>query len=344
MHLRYGLNPDQPAHASPIGERPPIRIVHGEPSYVNILDALNGWQLVRTASLLLGEPVATSFKHVSPAGAAVAGPIDAAMSALYRVPADASALTTAYVRARDADPKSSYGDMIAVSSPVDASLAELLTRVVSDGIIAPGFAPGTVATLRAKKRGRFLLIEADAGFEPPQTEIRDVYGLRLTQRVAPEIPADLIPPGIPASARRDLLLGLVTLRFTQSNSVAYVRDGITLGIGAGQQSRIDCTRLAGAKAETWWQRRSITDVTGDRVQDRVRAQLAALNGVQAGLTDVSFVSDGALVFRDNVDEAQRHGVTHIAEPGGTLRNDEVEQACAAHGIRLVQTGRRLFHH
>jgi phosphoribosylaminoimidazolecarboxamide formyltransferase/IMP cyclohydrolase len=319
-------------------------LVSGFPSYVNVLDAVGGWQLVREAALNLGRPAAASFKHVSPAGAAVSGPIDPAMAAAYRLdPARAGALTSAYARARDADPKSSYGDFIAVSHPVDAELAAFLRGVVSDGIVAPGFEPGVVATLAAKKSGRFLILEADPAFTPPPIEVREVYGLRLTQ------PRDT---PLPVLDDHDLLLGSVIARYTQSNSVVYVRDGMALGVGAGQQSRIDCTTLAGAKVDTWWLRRhpSVPVPSQERLHDRVNAQLAAARAVPdpeawlARLDRVAFVSDGDLRFADNVAEARRHGVSSIAEPGGSAGSPEIEAECRRRGIRLVPTGQRMFRH
>jgi len=294
LKLRYGMNPHQtPAFCTPLDPaRAPLRVVHGSPSYINVLDAVTAWQLVREAAITFDRPAAASFKHVSPAGAALG-----------------ETVTDAYARARSADPTSSYGDFIAVSEPVDEPLAAFLRTVVSDGIIAPGFAPGVVATLAAKKRGTFLVLEVDPSFEPPAVESREIFGLRLTE------PRDTLPltrdmfPGLPAD---DLLLGMIVLRYTQSNSVAYLRDGMTLGVGAGQQSRIDCTRLAGVKT--------------------------------AGRGPVAFVSDGALPFVDNVEEAYRYGVRYIAEPGGSIRSEQVRQACERLGITLVQTGVRLFRH
>ena len=309
MELRYGTNPHQTASATPVTAGAwPVRVLNGQPSFINLLDALNGWQLVRQASQAIGRPAAASFKHVSPAGAAVA-----------------STVAGAYRLARDSDRKSSYGDFAAVSHPVDAELAELLAGVVSDGIVAPGYEPGTVSRLSRKKKGRYLVIEADAAFTPPVREAREVFGVRLVEDRddVPITPALLSPDSaLPPRAVEDLLLGLVVLRFTQSNSVAYVRHGMTLGIGAGQQSRIDCTALAGAKVDTWWARRH-PDVPIDQV---------------------ACVSDGAFPFRDNVDEAARHGVEYLAEPGGSIRSGEVEQACRDHGIAYVRTGLRLFHH
>lgn len=292
MRLRYGTNPHQTAAV----EHPPFTVVAGEPSYINILDALTGWQLVRDAAQTLGRPAAASYKHVSPAGAALGETVAAA-----------------YTRARDADPKSSYGDFVAVSHPVDLELAGVLKRVVSDGIIAPGYDEGVVEILAAKKRGTYLVLEVDPEFEPPAEEVREIFGARLTQeRDALPLPRDL--PG-------DAVLGLIVARYTQSNTVVMVKDAVAIGIGAGQQSRVDCTRLAGEKAALWWSRRSDEPLTG-----------------------VTMVSDGVLPFSDNVDEAQRYGVTHIVEPGGSIRSGEVAAACAERGIRRTVTGVRLFRH
>jgi phosphoribosylaminoimidazolecarboxamide formyltransferase/IMP cyclohydrolase len=335
-------------------------VVHGEPSYLNLLDALGAWQLVREASTALGRPAAASFKHASPAGTAVAGPVDSVMAETFDVAAKPGALTSAYVRARDTDPQASYGDFVAVSEPVDAELADLLRRLVVDGIIAPGFEPGTLATLAAKKRGRFLVLEADTAFTPPPSEVREVYGVRLTQErdALPLTRSRLDVPicgSLTASTVDDLLLGLITVRHTQSNSVAYVRDGMTLGVGAGQQSRIGCVRLAGSKVDSWWLRRHpAVRAIGDptlTIADRVNRRLDFLDEGPADgaawlaqLDRVSLASDGALPFRDNVDHARRHGVHAIAEPGGSIRSQEVASACREHGITLVHTGIRLFHH
>jgi phosphoribosylaminoimidazolecarboxamide formyltransferase/IMP cyclohydrolase len=280
-------------------------VLAGEPSYINILDALTGWQLVREAAALFGVPAAASYKHVSPAGAALGETVAAA-----------------YARARDADPKSSYGDFVAVSQPVDLELATVLKRVVSDGIIAPGYDDGVLEILAAKKRGTYLVLEVDADFEPPAEEVRELFGVRLRQtRDALPLTRDLLADGVPDDAARDLLLGMIVARYTQSNTVVFVKDGMTIGVGAGQQSRVDCTRLAGEKASLWWARHSADPLTG-----------------------VSMVSDGALPFTDNIVEAQRYGVSHIAEPAGSIRSPEVEAACAAAGISWSATGVRLFRH
>jgi hypothetical protein len=263
MRLRYGMNPQQAtACATPVmPDDWPVRVVHGQPSLINMLDALGAWQLVREAGQLLGRAAAASFKHTSPAGAALAGPVDEVAAGPYRTDGHGiSGVTSAYLRARDADLKSSYGDFAAVSSPVDADLARLLARVVCDGIIAPGYVPGTVTTLSRKKNGQFLIMEADTAFTPPPRESREVFGVRLTQDrddtpLSPGLLQISTGPALTEAAVSDLLLGMAVLRYTQSNSVCYVRDGMTLGIGAGQQSRVDCTRLAGAKTDTWWLRR-----------------------------------------------------------------------------------------
>jgi AICAR transformylase/IMP cyclohydrolase PurH len=385
MRLRYGMNPQQvSACATPVAPGGhPVRVVHGQPSFVNMLDALNSWQLVREASRLMGRPAAASFKHTSPAGVALSGPVDEVAAGPYGTGGDKlSDTASAYLRARDADPKSSYGDFAAVSHPVDAGLAGLLAGVVCDGIIAPGYDPGTVARLGRKKNGRFLIMEADEGFTPPRQESREVFGIRLTQdRDQMKLSADLLElvtgPPLPESAVSDLLLGMAVLRYTQSNSVCYVRAGMTLGIGAGQQSRVDCTRLAGAKTDTWWLRRHpairalpfvpglsrqeettwrIRLIEGDLTpQERTHlarvltAPAAELNPVQRAewnrrLTGVGFASDGHLPFRDNIDHAHRHGVSYIAEPGGSIRADEIAAACDEYGITLARTGVRLFHH
>ncbi|MFF2779114.1 phosphoribosylaminoimidazolecarboxamide formyltransferase [Streptomyces sp. NPDC058052] len=338
---------------------------------------------MREAERASGRPAAASFEHVSPAGAALAGPVDEATARPYGVdPARVGALAGAYLRARDADPKSSYGDFAAVSREVDLELADLLAGVVSDGIVAPGYAPGVLEVLARKKNGGFLVMEADPGFAPPDEEAREVFGMRLVQDrdrspLTPELLTDVPVGALSDAARADLLLGLAVLRHTQSNSVCYVRDGRTLGIGAGQQSRVDCTRLAGAKADTWWLRRhplvqGLAFRPGVRRQDRINWQVRLAEGDLtaderarlrsavttdpgdlgpdaraawlAGLTGVSFASDGALPFRDNVDHAHRHGVTAIAEPGGSIRSAEVEDACRELGVTLARTGLRLFHH
>ncbi|RMI33447.1 5-aminoimidazole-4-carboxamide ribonucleotide transformylase [Nocardia stercoris] len=325
MQLRYGMNPHQSARIVSGGDH--VRAVHGSPSLINYLDALNAGQLVAEAARATGRVAAASFKHVSPAGAALAGSLDETMRDRWGLGADAAGpVTAAYVRARDADPRSSYGDMIAVSEPVDQQLAALLATVVSDGIIAPGYEPGTVAALSRKKGGRFVVFEIDPTYEPPAPEVRTVLGVTFEQErdhapIGPDLLQVTGEGRLGPDATADALLGLVAARYTQSNSVVYVRDGMSIGIGAGQQSRIDCTRLAGDKAREWWLRRDSGPLTG-----------------------ATLVSDGYIPFRDNIDVAAAHGVEVVVEPGGSLRSDEVAEACHEHRITLVRTGLRLFHH
>ena len=383
MDLRYGSNPDQLARATVGDAGAPVRVIAGHPSYINVLDALGAWELVREAAAVLSVPVATTFKHVSPAGVATAGGLDEVMRHTWSPDGvDLSDIATAYIRARDCDPKSSFGDIVAVSEPVDHSLAQVLRGVVSDGIIAPGYAPGTVETLAAKKNGQYLVLEADAAFEPPAWESRELGGVRLEQqRPTTEITASIVRSGTTTplldSAVSDLMLAMVAARHTQSNTVTYARAGMVLGIGAGQQSRVDCTKLAGAKVDTWWLRRhpkvrALPFIDAIRRQERINWQIRYIEGdmdqrelerfrsalsddapalqpdEQQGwrglLDDVALASDGYIPFRDNIDQAARHGVRYVADPGGSTRNHEVEAACAEHDIVLTTTGIRLFLH
>ncbi|MEV8611453.1 5-aminoimidazole-4-carboxamide ribonucleotide transformylase [Amycolatopsis sp. NPDC051373] len=360
IDLRYGTHPHQPAWVLDDG---PLRVRAGTPSFINLLDALNAWQLVRTASAATGAVVAASFKHVSPAGVASAGGLDDVIRETWRV-TEPGPLTGAYVRARDADPKSGFGDVVAVSAPVDAELADLLSQVISDAVIAPGFEPGTLEVLVRKKSGTFLVLEADPAYEPPECERRDVHGVVVAQR------RDRAPflPGLPS----DALLGVATLRHTQSNSVAVVGDGMPLGIGAGQQNRVDCVRLAVGKARTWWLRRhpvvrTLPRVPGMSRQDRLNWQIRLAEGRLTPAQEVEFtelfpgfplvlpdpgpwasratlVSDGLLPFRDNIEHAATIGISHVVEPGGSTRSPDVADACARHGMSLTHTGLRLFHH
>jgi phosphoribosylaminoimidazolecarboxamide formyltransferase/IMP cyclohydrolase len=377
--MRYGMNPHQPATIV-AGHGP--RIINGEPSMINYLDALNAFELVREADDAAGAPAAASFKHVSPAGAALAGPVDPTAARVWRVDEpDGGGLLSAYVRARDADPKSSFGDVVALSRPVDLATAGFLRTVICDAVIAPGFEPGAAGILAAKRDGRFLVLEADPAVRPPATERRDVLGVTIEQQrdtapIGAAVPDDA---ALDPATRADALVGLVTLRYTQSNSVALVRGGAAIGIGAGQQNRVDCVRLAAAKARTWWLRRhpfvdELPPVDGMGRQDRLNwqirfagremtagqlAEFQALFGDEArgryddetwrdqwlaALSGVTLASDGFLPFRDNVEYAAAAGVTTIVEPGGSARTDEVAASAAAHGIAHVQTGLRLFHH
>jgi phosphoribosylaminoimidazolecarboxamide formyltransferase / IMP cyclohydrolase len=377
--MRYGMNPHQPASIV-AGHGP--RVLNGEPSMINYLDALNAFELVREADDATGAPAAASFKHVSPAGAALAGPVDATAARIWRVDqADDGGLLSAYVRARDADPKSSFGDVVALSRPVDLAVAEFLRTVICDAVIAPGFEPGAAAVLAAKRGGRFLVLEADPARVPPATERRDVLGVTIEQD-RDRVPVTSVLPddgALDAATRADAILGLVTVRYTQSNSVALVRGGAAIGIGAGQQNRVDCVRLAGAKARTWWLRRhpfvdELPAVGGMSRQDRLNWQIRLagqeMTAVQlsefesvfgaaarvryddaawrekwmAAGGGVTMTSDGYLPFRDNVEHAAAAGVSTIVEPGGSARTGEVADSAAAHGIAHVQTGLRLFHH
>jgi phosphoribosylaminoimidazolecarboxamide formyltransferase/IMP cyclohydrolase len=373
------MNPHQ--SASIIAGHGP-RVINGEPSMINYLDALNAFELVREADAATGKPAAASFKHVSPAGAALAGSVDATAARIWRVgEAGDGGLLSAYVRARDADPKSSFGDVAALSRPVGLATAEFLRTVICDAVIAPGFEPGTTGVLAGKRGGGFLILEAAPGRVPPASERRDVLGVTIEQERDAVPVATVLPDDgtLDETTRTDALLGLVTLRYTQSNSVALVRAGAAIGIGAGQQNRVDCVRLAGAKARTWWLRRHpfVDDLPGaggmgrqDRLNWQIRfagqemtaAQLAefeSLFGTEArsryegatwreewiaALSGVTMTSDGYLPFRDNVEHAAAAGVTTIVEPGGSARTSEVAGSAAAHGIAHVQTGLRLFHH
>ena len=379
--LRYGCNPHQ-THAA-FEPSAGVRIRAGQPSFVNMLDGLNAWQLVRELKDALAMPAAASFKHVSPAGAAVAVPLPADLQRAYEVEGvTLTPLATAYARARGTDPKSSFGDFVALSEPVDAATANYLKSVVSDGVIAPGFEPGAFETLARKKGGAFVVLEANPAYEPPPLESRQVFGITLTQarndhRITGADLANVVCGSLSEDAKRDLLLGLIALKYTQSNSVAFTSDGQTIGVGAGQQSRVDCTTLAGAKADVWRLRRhpnvqNLRFRSGAKRQERINWRVRYIEGDMAAaeqtafasaLTEpastlsaeeraawlanpagVSMASDGFIPFRDNVDCAQRHGVRFIAQPGGSARDAEVASACREYGIAMAHTGVRLFHH
>ncbi len=381
--LKYGCNPHQNEAAFESGDSGPVRVLAGTPSMINMLDALNAWQLVAELKEALDAPAAASFKHVSPAGAAIATPLREDLRRAYEVgDRELTPLATAYVRARGADPKCSFGDFVALSDRVDEGTADYLRGVVSDGVIAPGFEPQALATLAAKKGGSFIVIEADPQYRPPATESREVFGVTLTQdrnsrRIAKADLDRVVCGTLTDEGRRDLLLGLITLKYTQSNSVGCALDGQMIGIGAGQQSRVDCTKLAGAKADLWHLGRhpkvlGLEFARGVKRQDRVNWRVryiegdmtaseqgafaaatsspaTALNATEraqwlAELRGVALVSDGFIPFRDNVDHAQKHGVAFIAQPGGSARDDEVVTACEEYGIAMTHTGLRLFHH
>lgn len=365
MQLRYGMNPHRaPASVVPVGDALPYEVLSGRPGYINLLDALNSWQLVRAASAVTGEIAATSFKHVSPTGVAIPGDVPAFMLDAYEVAGSGlSEVATAYFRARSSDPRSSYGDFIAVSAEVDESAARLIRKVVSDGIIAPGYSPEALEILKEKKKGGYLILKADANYEPPTTESREVFGVRLTEARdnAPIISAtelsETVAGKLTPATRRDLLLGIATVKFTQSNTIAYVRDGHVIGIGAGQQSRIDCTRLAGEKATNWrliQHPRVLSSPAGANAG--AQGRISELYGVAAELTEteraewltefsgLALVSDGYIPFEDNVLEAHSRGVSAIACPPGSIRDDAVAKACRKLGITLVYTAHRYFHH
>lgn len=385
MELKYGCNPHQVfAAAEPVVPgHSPLEVLNGRPSVINLLDALNAWQLVSELRAALARPAAASFKHVSPAGAAVAEPLPEDLARAYEVAGrELTPTAVAYARARGADPKCSFGDFVALSEVVDVATARFLKGVVSDGIAAPGFEPEALEILKGKKGGAFIVMQADPDFEPPARETREIFGLAITQdrndrAVGDEHLADVVTGRLDDAARRDLLLGLITLKYTQSNSVGYALDGQMIGIGAGQQSRVDCTKLAGAKADVWHLGRNpkvlgLAFQPGVKRQERINWRVRYIEGDLTagerkaldealaepfeaftaeekrdwieGLDRVSLVSDGFIPFRDNIDHAARHGVRYVAQPGGSTRDDDVKAACEEYGITMVHTGLRLFHH
>ncbi len=325
----------------------PLEVLNGAPGYINLLDALNAWQLVRELRQVLGLPAAASFKHVSPAGAAVGVPLGEALRRAYFVGAEElSPIATAYARARGADRVSAYGDWAALSDPVDVATARLLRREVSDGVIAPGYEPEALEMLKGKRQGRYTVLRIDPAYEPPALETRQVFGVTFEQQRNAYLPTDL---------PRDAAIAQLVLKYTQSNSICLVYDGQTIGVGAGQQSRIACTRLAADKADLWYLRQHPSVLAAEWPTDRVerdnaidehvramppaerQAWLAELHGVTLG-------SDAFFPFRDSVDRAAQSGVSYVVQPGGAVREDEIQQACHEHGITMVLTGVRLFHH
>ena len=385
LGLRYGANPHQrPARAFTSGELP-FTVRNGAPGYINLLDALNAWQLVRELRHATQLPAAASFKHVSPAGAAVAVPLgDALARSLSIDRAGLTPLATAYARARGADRVSSFGDVAAFSEPVDEATARMVRREVSDGCIAPGYDPTALELLSRKKGGSYLVLEVDPTYTPGPTETRDLFGVTLEQRrndraIDASVLANVVTKatGLPDEAKRDLVVGLITLKYTQSNSVAFALEGQAIGVGAGQQSRIHCTRLAAEKAELWWlrqhprvlelplrkglgrpERDNAIDgyLRSDLTAPEVAAWLEAFASEPGRLSAderrewiaripaLSYVSDAFLPFRDNVDRASAAGARYVAQPGGSARDAEVIAACDEHGMVMAFTGVRLFHH
>ena len=389
--LKYGCNPNQkPARIyMKNGADLPIEILNGRPGYINFLDAFKSWQLVKELKEATGMVCATSFKHVSPTSAALGLPLDAAMQKMCFVDdiegLNDSPLACAYARARGTDRMSSFGDWIALSDVCDVTTAKLIKREVSDGIIAPGYEPEALEILKSKKKGNYNIVAIDPAYVPDPVETKEVYGITFEQgrndyRVTPESLDNVVTAAsvIPDSGKRDLTVALITLKYTQSNSVCYAVDGQAIGVGAGQQSRIHCTRLAGNKADIWHLRRhpkvlalpflptlgrpdrdNVIDVyISDQSEDVLGADVwqqyftarpeeltrAEKRAYLSGITGVSLASDAFFPFGDNIERARRSGVSYIAEPGGSVRDDQVIETCNKYGIAMCFTGMRLFHH
>ena len=393
LALKYGCNPNQkPSRVfMSDGSELPIEVLNGRPGYINLLDALNSWQLVKELRQATGLPSATSFKHVSPAGAAVGLPLSDTLKHIYFVDdiegLDASPVACAYARARGADRMSSYGDFIALSDVCDKTTALIIKREVSDGIIAPGYTDEALQILKEKRKGTYNVLKVDPAYRPDPIERKQVFGVTFEQgrnEIRLDDPAlfENIPTQnktFSAEARRDLMIALITLKYTQSNSVCYVKDGQAIGIGAGQQSRIHCTRLAGQKADTWWLRqhpkvlslpflptirRADRDntidvyISEDEHDDVLRdgcwqqfftrqPEVLTLQEKKEWIaknTEVSLGSDAFFPFGDNIERAHKSGVQYIAQAGGSVRDDHVIMTCDKYGIAMAFTGVRLFHH
>ena len=390
LALKYGCNPNQkPSRVYMEEGELPIEVLNGRPGYINLLDAFNSWQLVKELKAATGMPSAASFKHVSPAGAAVGAPLSDTLKKIYFVDDVKIPLTpiaTAYARARGADRMSSFGDFIALSDTCDEATATLIKREVSDGIIAPDYTPEALEILRAKRNGTYCVIKMDPNYTPAPIERKQVFGITFEQgrneidltgdNLFENIPTD--NKDIPADAKRDLKIALITLKYTQSNSVCYVKDGQAIGIGAGQQSRIHCTRLAGNKADIWWLRQcpkvlalpfksdirradrdnTIDVYIGDEYEDVLREgtwqnfftekpEPLTMEEKKAWLaqnTNVCLGSDAFFTFVDNIERAHKSGVQYIAQAGGSVRDDNVIETCNKYGIAMAFTGIRLFHH
>ena len=389
IELKYGVNPNQkPARIFMEEGELPLKVLSGRPGYINFLDALNGWQLVSELKRATGMPAAASFKHVSPAGAAVGEPLDDVLRKMYFIDPEAelSPLACAYARARGSDRLSSYGDFISLSDVCDVATAKLIAKEVSDGVIAPGYEPEALEILGRKRKGNYNVIEIDENYVPAALERKMCFGVTFEQgRNALELNESLLEnvvtenKALPAEAKRDLLIALITLKYTQSNSVCYVVGGQTIGVGAGQQSRVHCTRLAGNKADLWQLRhhpkvlalqfspalsRSERDNTidlylsneesGDVLGDEVWQNFFTVRpepltaeekkAYLAGVTGVSLGSDAFFPFGDNIERAHRSGVSYVAQPGGSIRDDHVIDTCNKYGMAMAFTGVRLFHH
>ncbi|MDO5125716.1 MAG: phosphoribosylaminoimidazolecarboxamide formyltransferase [Ruminococcus sp.] len=389
MLLKYGCNPNQkPSRVfMEDGNDLPITVLNGKPGYINLLDAFNGWQLVKELKKATGMPSATSFKHVSPAGAAIGRPLTETEAKIYFVDdlGDLSPIACAYARARGADRMSSYGDFIALSDVCDVPTAKMIQREVSDGIIAPGYTDEALEILKSKRKGTYNIIQIDENYVPAEIETKQVFGVTFEQgRNELDINNDLLAnivtdnKDIPQDKKDDLLISLITLKYTQSNSVCYVKNGQAIGIGAGQQSRIHCTRLAGNKADIWWLRQHpkvlglqfvdnirrpdrdnaidvyISDEYMDVLADgawenifKVKPEVFTKEEQKEWLaqnTDVCLGSDAFFPFGDNIERAKKSGVKYIAEPGGSIRDDHVIMTCNKYNMAMAFTGIRLFHH
>ena len=387
--LKYGCNPNQkPARIFMKEGELPIKVLNGRAGYINFLDAFNGWQLVRELKKATGLPAATSFKHVSPAGAAVGQPLSDVEKKIYWVDdmdIEFTPLANAYIRARGADRMSSFGDFISLSDVCDKSTALVIKREVSDGVIAPGYTDEALEILKAKKKGNYCVIEIDPAYEPAPIERKDVFGITVEQgrnelHIDDDFFSNIVTENkeLTEQAKIDLAISMITLKYTQSNSVCYVKGGQAIGIGAGQQSRIHCTRLAGSKADNWWLRQSpqvlgLQFVDGIRRADRdntidlyigedymdvlaegewqkffkVKPDVFTAEEKRAWLdknTDVALGSDAFFPFGDNIERAHKSGVKYVAQPGGSVRDDHVIDTCNKYGMVMSFTGIRLFHH
>ncbi|MCI8293061.1 MAG: phosphoribosylaminoimidazolecarboxamide formyltransferase [Hespellia sp.] len=389
LELKYGCNPNQKPSRIYMnqGDELPIKVLNGKPGYINFLDAFNGWQLVRELKQATGLPAATSFKHVSPAGAAVGLALDEVLAQIYWVdnPQELSPLACAYARARGADRMSSFGDFISLSDICDVSTAKLIKPEVSDGVIAPGYEPEALEILKQKKRGTYNVIQIDPAYEPAPVEHKEVFGITFEQgrnelKIDDAFFSNIVTQNkeLPKQAMIDLAISMITLKYTQSNSVCFAKGGQAIGIGAGQQSRIHCTRLAGSKADNWYLRQcpkvlDLKFVDGIKRADRDNAidlyigedymDVLAEGAWQrifqekpevftkeekmswlAGNQDVALGSDAFFPFSDNIDRAYKSGVKYVAQPGGSVRDEAVTEACDKYGMVMAFTGIRLFHH